>query len=415
MVILDLDNLTDGDRFVLDRLRESGEAWIVGGWVRDQLSGAKPEELDIATNLKPAEVKAIFPRSIMVGEKYGTVRVRIDESIDEGTIWEVTTLRKDGGYGDGRRPDNVDFGTNIENDLSRRDFTINAMAIGENGRIIDPNGGREDLASGIVRSVGDAQERIGEDGLRLIRAFRFLDQGGSEIRELDRDLSVAISSNLEMLDRISKERIWSELKLILSGKNSSAVVQIMQEHRVMDAILDGITCNLDVGLSGNYCVNLALICSDDVRSGPDLSKLLAERLRISKDEGGAISFLHGCRRLDLDRSEGSIRRFRAALPPFRQNEVLEYLAGLGRDTAQFERSLSSLDELRAGNAPLVDGITLSSRTGLNPGRRLGRLKGWLHRIQIEEDIAEADEVLSRLGAITWEDSDPEKWPILSWP
>ena len=156
-MVVDLTKLTDGDCVVLDRLRQNGEAWIVGGWVRDHLSGRKPKELDVATNLRPAEVKSIFPRSLMVGEKYGTVGVRIDDPNDGDAIWEVTTLREDGGYGDGRRPDNVNFGSNIEIDLSRRDFTINAMAINKDGDVIDPHGGRKDLASGIVRSVGNAE------------------------------------------------------------------------------------------------------------------------------------------------------------------------------------------------------------------------------------------------------------------
>lgn len=124
---ISLSPLKDEDRIVLDRLREFGDAWIVGGWVRDVLSGFSPEliaDIDIATNLTPVEVKAIFPRSIMVGEKFGTVIVRIDGSNNRDYECEVTTLREDGGYSDGRRPENVVFGQEIENDLARRDFTV---------------------------------------------------------------------------------------------------------------------------------------------------------------------------------------------------------------------------------------------------------------------------------------------------
>ncbi|MEE2625518.1 MAG: CCA tRNA nucleotidyltransferase, partial [Candidatus Thermoplasmatota archaeon] len=103
--------LGDNDRMVLSKIRGVGDAWIVGGWVRDAISGSPVGDLDIATTLKPDEVKDLFPRSLMVGEKYGTVSVRLDEpSHEEEVIWEVTTLRGDGGYGDGRRPDNVEFG-----------------------------------------------------------------------------------------------------------------------------------------------------------------------------------------------------------------------------------------------------------------------------------------------------------------
>ena len=139
----------------------------------------------------------------------------------------MTTLREDGGYSDGRRPENVVFGQEIEDDLERRDFTINAMAIEISGKLVgneNPEGelldfwkGLEDLEEGILRAVGDAGKRLGEDGLRVIRAFRFLESGEEGLRDLDPDLSNAISSNLEMLEMVSKERIWNELGKILSG------------------------------------------------------------------------------------------------------------------------------------------------------------------------------------------------------
>ena len=387
----------------------------MGGWVRDYLSGLTPKELDIATDLKPDEVKAIFPRSIMVGEKYGTVRVRIEESGEKDSMWEVTTLREDGGYGDGRRPDNVFFGTNIEEDLARRDFTINSMAIDESGSLIDPHGGITDLESEIVRCVGDSSERIGEDGLRIIRAFRFLDNGNGGLRSLDADLSNAISSNLETLNNISRERIWSELKLILSGTKPSEIVRLMQRHGLIEKILKGIETTSEITLSRRYCVNLALICSIDKSDGGELSDLLKERLRLSREEADSVKFLHDRKGVELDISNGSARRFRVALPKNMQEEILDYLACLGEDVSRFKLALRDIGDLGAGNSPLVDGNLLSIRTGLKPGKRLGRLKAWLHRIQIEEDILEKEELLSRLVEMEWENSEPEDWPVLSWP
>ncbi len=134
------EHLSKADRLVLEGLRSAGEAWIVGGWVREAASGRHETDLDIATTLLPAEVKGLFPRSLMVGEKYGTVIVRLKDNISDGT-WEVTTLRSEGSYGDGRRPDQVEFGQSIEDDLARRDFTINAMAIESDDNGIDPFGG----------------------------------------------------------------------------------------------------------------------------------------------------------------------------------------------------------------------------------------------------------------------------------
>ena len=263
---VDLDGLCEGARIVLDRLGEKGSAWIVGGWVRDRLAGKDSQDLDLATNLIPSEVKEIFPRSIMVGEEYGTVLVRVEDSKGMGFQCEVTTLRKDGGYTDGRRPDNVTFGNDIAEDLARRDFTINAMAVEPmkrlvgaecpSGKLIDLDGkGIKDLESGILSTVGRAEERIGEDGLRIVRAFRFLDLGKEGLREFDPELSNAISSNLSMLSQVSKERIWNELQRILSCSNSMRIVEYMVEHGIFEEILPEISINTNTRV-GDPIVNL---------------------------------------------------------------------------------------------------------------------------------------------------------------
>ena len=183
--------LSDPDKLVLDRLCERGEAWVVGGWVRDSLAGKRPTEMDIATTLTPQVISRIFEKTIPVGAAYGTILV-IDEKSEKS--WEVTTLRSDGSYGDGRRPDQVKFGDDIYEDLARRDFTINAMAWEpKTGQIIDiDSAGQNDLKLGIVRAVGLPEERIKEDGLRILRAFRFLDAGDLGARRLEADLQSAI-------------------------------------------------------------------------------------------------------------------------------------------------------------------------------------------------------------------------------
>jgi tRNA nucleotidyltransferase (CCA-adding enzyme) len=410
-----LDRLGEDDRTVLSRLRNRGEAWIVGGWVRDSISGNRTEDLDIATTLRPKEVKEIFPRSLMIGEQYGTVSVRLDESNASERIWEVTTLRREGSYGDGRRPDNVEFGDDIEADLSRRDFTINAMAIGDSGELVDPFDGLADLDSGVLRSVGDAYDRIGEDGLRIMRAFRFLDRGNGGVRDLDTSLSDAISGNLNMLENVSKERVGSELALILSGENVGEIVNLMNSHGVIGAILPGISIETGVGMTSNWRVNLALICSADEREGGELGGLLYRLLRISKDVSKTIAFLHDCGPVRLDARPSSIRRFKIALPATSQEDLLSYSTGMHRDTSEFFEALGSIGPPRAGNSPLVDGNMLSRVTGLEPSKRLGRLKGWLHRRQIEEDLISSEDVLALLDGMEWAESDPDLWPILSWP
>ena len=407
--------LGDNDRMVLGRIREAGEAWIVGGWVRDAISGSMVRDLDIATTLKPDEIKDLFPRSLMVGEKYGTVSVRLEEPSHEEVIWEVTTLRGDGGYGDGRRPDNVEFGKDIEFDLARRDFTINAMAIDESGELIDPFGGVLDLDLGLLRAVGEASERIGEDGLRIMRAFRFLDWGNKGVRVFEEGLSEAICSNSSMLDKVSKERIWSELSQILSGTNVGNIVSLMHYHGVLGTILPGIAINRNVDMSEFYRTNLALICSEEERSGAELVKELSNLLRISKEDARVVSFLHDCKDEEINSESSSIRRFRAYLRRDRREEFVAYSIGMRREMSEFLEALASTKPLKVGNSPLVDGTVLSQETGLEPSKRLGRLKAWLHRRQIEEDMSDPLEVLSLLEEFSWSDSDPDQWPKLSWP
>ena len=423
---VDLGDLCEGARIVLDRLGEEGDVWIVGGWVRDRIAGKDSEDLDLATNLIPSEVKSAFPKSIMVGEEFGTVLVRVEDSKGRDFQCEVTTLRKDGGYTDGRRPDNVTFGNDIAEDLARRDFTINAMAIepmkelvGEecpSGKLIDLDGrGVKDLESGLLRTVGQAEERIGEDGLRMVRAFRFLDLGEGGLREFDPELSAAISSNLPMLSKVSKERIWNEFQRVLSCSNSMRIVESMVEHGIFEEILPGISINTNTNPSDDHIVNLALICRDEVSDGAEMSDRIASLLRLSRKESSALSSLHECRKIDLDPSVESVRRFSATISDTQKSQILDYMRGLGTDTEDFESELEQNSDLKAGFGPLVDGSRISEITGLEGGKRLGRLKDWLHRIQVERDLSSEEEVVELLAEFDWRNSDFEEWQGLSWP
>ena len=423
---VDLGDLCEGARIVLDRLGEEGDVWIVGGWVRDRIAGKDSEDLDLATNLIPSEVKSAFPKSIMVGEEFGTVLVRVEDSKGRDFQCEVTTLRKDGGYTDGRRPDNVTFGNDIAEDLARRDFTINAMAIepmkglvGEecpSGKLIDLDGrGVKDLESGLLRTVGQAEERIGEDGLRMVRAFRFLDLGEGGLREFDPELSAAISSNLPMLSKVSKERIWNEFQRVLSCSNSMRIVESMVEHGIFEEILPGISINTNTKPSDDHIVNLALICRDEVSDGPEMSDRIASLLRLSRKESSELSSLHECRKIDLDPSVESVRRFSATMSDTQKSQILDYMRGLGTDTEDFESELEQNSDLKAGFGPLVDGSRISEITGLEGGKRLGRLKDWLHRIQVERDLSSEEEVVELLAEFDWRNSDFEEWQGLSWP
>ena len=395
------------DNLVLQRLRCEGEAWIVGGWVREALLGNSSTDLDIATTLTPDNVKKLFPRSIPIGEDYGTVIVRLEKEI-EGQ-WEVTTLRKEGTYGDGRRPDNVLFGDKIEDDLARRDFTINAMAIDEKWNIIDIFGGKKDLQQNILRSVGNADERIAEDGLRIMRAFRFLDGEGA-IRTLDRDLELAIIENKNMLENVSNERIGDEIKKILSKNNSKEILAIMEKTGVLNCLFNELSIEIAKIRGNNPLVTLAIILNKNDCDGKELSNKLRDILKFSRKELELISFLHDNKSVIFDKDLGGLRRFSVYLSEEQKKAILEYHNPLG-----FIESLNNMENLVKNRLPLIDGITLSNSTNIEPGPKLGMLKGWLYRQQIEKNLTNKEEILELLDDIDWKNEDYKTWPILSWP
>ena len=195
---------------VVNTIQAAGfEAYVVGGCVRDSILGRQPQDWDITTSAKPEQVKALFPRTIDTGLQHGTVTVMQDR---EG--FEVTTYRIDGEYEDSRHPKEVVFTPNLEEDLKRRDFTINAMAYNEEKGLVDIFGGMEDIRLGRIRCVGRAEERFGEDALRMLRAIRFSAQLGYEI---DEETKQGIRRLAPTLKNISAERIQTELvKMLVS-------------------------------------------------------------------------------------------------------------------------------------------------------------------------------------------------------
>ena len=401
-------HLTPEDNLVLNQLREHGEAWIVGGWVRDILlmSNSK-SDLDIATTLLPKEVIEIFPKTIPVGEEFGTVMVRLEG--DSEKKWEVTTLRKDGSYGDGRRPDNVSFGTNIMDDLARRDFTINAMAIDVDGNLIDIFGGENDLRLNIVKAVGEAEKRIAEDGLRILRAFRFLDLEKNNLRALDTELEKAIKENIDMLDKVSRERITDEIRKILASNNPYGILMKMQELGVLSNIMDDLNIEIkDLGLVQPMVI-LARLLKNNNFDGEHLSEILKRILKLSKKEIREISFLHENRNLKFDNSISSIRRFQVLLTEEQKLAILQY----HNEEDFYEKYHNRNDDINI--RPILDGTKISEITGIKPSRKLGLLKDWLFRIQIEENINQENKMIEILHDIDWNDSDFESWPKLSWP
>jgi tRNA nucleotidyltransferase (CCA-adding enzyme) len=196
----------------LERLEDAGfSAYVVGGCVRDALMGSEPHDWDIATSALPEQVKEVFAdkRVLETGLRHGTVTLLL-----KGQPLEVTTFRSDGVYLDGRHPESVCFVTSIEQDLARRDFTMNALAFNPRAGLIDPFGGRRDIAERTIRSVGTPSERLQEDALRIMRALRFSARLGFSLED---KLATSLHENRTLLARIAPERIHTELLSLLVG------------------------------------------------------------------------------------------------------------------------------------------------------------------------------------------------------
>ena len=203
-------------QYLIQTLRAHGhDGYAVGGCVRDALLGRTPHDWDITTSAKPPEIKELFSHTVDTGIAHGTVTVLLG-----GEAFEATTYRIDGEYEDSRHPKEVTFTASLEEDLKRRDFTINAMAYNDEAGLVDLFEGEKDLEIGTIRCVGEARERFGEDALRMLRAVRFAAQLGFSVEE---ETSQAISDMAGDLSKISAERICSELEKLIISPNPSCL------------------------------------------------------------------------------------------------------------------------------------------------------------------------------------------------
>ena len=376
--------------------------------MRDGFSSTHNSDLDIATNLVPADVIRLFPDSLTHGARFGTIGVRIPGN---DRTWEVTSLRSEAGYTDGRRPDAVVFGKNIIEDLSRRDFTVNSMAISfPDGEFLDPFGGISDLRSKTIRTVGNPSKRFSEDGLRILRGYRFL--SASDLWSLSDETEAAMKECVSMIDNVSSERIGSEIRRIINLPSGGNSLKLMQQHGILEKILPGANPPDRFRTTGDVSVDMALLYADsDV--GPNTSSdTLKDNLKLTKEEISIFNLLMSLQVENSLVSAEEIRRFHVAVPPEWKGRVMRYFESKGEDRSQI---LSTIEPPVAGAVPLVDGNTLSEFTGLDPGIRLGRLKGHLHRLQIERDMTCKDEVLDCVGEIDYVNGDPLDWELLSWP
>ena len=419
---------------VINTLAGNGHGvWLVGGAVRDAWLGqaAYLPDIDLATTCEPEEMLRLFgDQAIPTGVDFGTVTVK-----SGGQHYEVTTLRTESLYRDGRRPDLVHWGGSLKEDLSRRDFTFNSMAIDLSRRLYyDPFNGAADLKQRVVRAVGNAQERCQEDALRILRAYRFLSRDDLGIWTMEASLKEAVKQLHPRLDLVAVERIWLEVRKILDNMYTGAVFLQMKRDGVLETILPHCANIRDVVLRAMDDSSLSILTPHQC-----LAMLMIEQptksliqqlnaLRTSKEfQRNAATFHEYLKHLPTTDGPG-LRVFAHVLGAeadahLTVRTVMETaLADMGEPASPDQPSAHTVQERwsllpkrQTSETCLIDGHWLMQRTGIAQGIRLGRLKQWLHRLQIEQDITTTQQMESLLSRLAFEHGEHESWPRLSFP
>lgn len=258
---------------VLEKFNEAGyEAYFVGGCVRDYLLNDEFSDIDITTNALPEEVKQIFRKSIDTGIQHGTVTILVDED-----SFEVTTFRTEDDYIDHRTPEKVEFVSDLKEDLDRRDFTINAMALDSSGKLYDYHCGERDLRNKVIKTVNNPNERFFEDALRMLRAFRFSSKLGFEIEE---NTLKAIKNNAELIKFVSIERIVNEFRKLLTGRGNKRSLELLLDSKLNNYIpfLDEISKIIDFS-NYTFCQSLYILSKIN-----DISFEKLKELKLSNKE-----------------------------------------------------------------------------------------------------------------------------------
>lgn len=238
---------------IIDKIASEGfDAYVVGGPVRDFLMGNEPKDWDLTTNAKPQDILKIFPHSFY-NNNFGTVTIINDEASDERLkAVEITTYRIESDYSDNRHPDKIEFTPDLEADLKRRDFTINAMAFRSakgGNEVIDLFNGRRDIESKLIRAVGNPTERFTEDALRMMRAVRFAVQLGFDIEE---ETFQSIRKNSHLLQNISQERIRDEFTKIILSRNPKEGIELLQNSGLLRFIIPELEAGIGVGQNRHH-------------------------------------------------------------------------------------------------------------------------------------------------------------------
>ncbi len=391
-MVVEAGLIPTGVREVCRELERAGyHAWIVGGCVRDLLIGRKVSDWDVCTTALPQQVTRVFHKVIPTGIQHGTVTVML-----HGEAFEVTTLRGETTYTDGRHPDSVFFVNDLKEDLARRDFTINAIAYDVNLQaIVDPFDGVGDVGRKTIRAVGSASERFAEDGLRVLRGARFC---ATLEFALDRATHDAMAANLRTFRRVSVERIREEWLKTMKAARPSRAFAVMMETGILAAVSPELALALSVGERRRTFFELM----DSAEANEPFFRLMAlftaleptqcdallKYLKFSNDERKRCSIIMQALRsapLTSYANEGLLRRWLRTVGAAHLNEWMILARGLAvaEDNAErkmqidecFDHAMKILDRgdaLALGDLA-IDGVVLQKELGIQPSKLMGTL------------------------------------------
>ncbi len=366
---------------VINTLNKNGfEAYVVGGAVRDAMLGQNPDDWDVTTNAVASQIKLCFDRHFDTGIKHGTITVLTDKK-----SVEVTTYRIDGDYKDNRRPETVNFTTDIKEDLKRRDFTVNAMAYNDVAGLVDLYGGADDLKNKIIRCVGEADARFNEDALRIMRAIRFAIRLGFKIEE---NTFEAIRKNCHLLKNISAERIQVELLKMLETDNE---LNLLFESGVSNVVIP------EVDFSK---VNLKVSCDKEIKLSALLynvcdARSFFTRLKFDNVTKNNVLRILECSHTEFECNDYSVKKM---LGIYGENLFVKSLVlrkAYGEDVADYQRIFNkvknepySLKHLAiTGNDIMKFGVS---------GTEIGRVMGILLDMVMENPVLNEKEKLEDL-------------------
>jgi poly(A) polymerase len=402
---------------VLAKLREAGHvAYWAGGCVRDELLGRVPKDYDIATSARPEQIRNLFGhrRTLAIGEAFGVIAV---VGPKEAGMVEATTFRRDGAYGDGRRPDAVEF-TDAEEDARRRDFTINALFFDPiENRVIDYVGGQADIERRVVRAVGDARARFGEDKLRMLRAVRMASRFGFEIDPATADALRAAAHEITL---VSPERIAQEMRAMLGKPGQAEAARLLMLSGLVEAIVPEITPLAEPPGRNDWDVTLDVLGELERSAGdepmfvsfalglaamlhatrdPSLVGRVAARWRLSNNERDDATWFvaHQDRLTDAAKQRWS--EVQPILVDSRAADLLKLIAAKQRvsdrplDDVEFCRAKLAVPRDELDPPPLVTGKDLID-AGLKPGPMYSRLIADLRAAQLDQVIRTPAEAIS---------------------